>query len=134
MQNYYKGFSPLEKTWDHGDESMEGLLKPEITSKGLILLDDFLGRLTRMNVPVLLVYAPQYRDSRYSDWHSKYLNVIRKVSTKFNVPFIDYCTLELCTDKSFFFDATHLNKKGANEYSRILGLDVRRFCARSTGL
>lgn len=132
MENYYKGFSPLKQVWEKAaDESAEGLLKLEYTPKGMHIFNDFLKEIKQNNIPLQLIYSPQFSFPQYQSSHENFMRILDSISGKYDFKIIDYSKMELCKDKKYFFDATHLNVTGANVFSKKLGADLDSILRRN---
>jgi hypothetical protein len=130
MENYYKGFSPLTRIWSKGDQSAKDLVPVFYTNKGLALFRSFLKTIHDRNIHFKLIYSPQYFFSQYDAEHKAYIQKLNAIASEFNYSITDYSTMKICSDKKYFFDATHLNLDGANLFSRQLGLDLDEFIIR----
>jgi lysophospholipase L1-like esterase len=49
----------------------------------------------------------------------------RKYADDYQIPFFDYSNDSLCLNKELFYNTTHLNKKGADLFSKKLASDLR---------
>ena len=54
--------------------------------------------------------------------HSAY----KKIADKYGIPILDYMTMSLCKDTTYFYNAMHLNKKGSEIFSDSLAHDLKR--------
>ncbi len=50
-----------------------------------------------------------------------YLNL----ASKYNVPILDYTHDSICYDTAYFYNAQHLNRKGAEKFSLQLAHDLK---------
>ncbi len=125
MENYYKGFSPLKKVWEStADESAEGLLKIEYTPKGIILFRNFLKEVKQKDIRLQLIYSPQLYFPQYRDKHLDFVKFLSSIADSYGFSIIDYSNMNICNNKKYFFDATHLNVEGANVFSLNLAEDL----------
>ena len=125
MENYYKGFSPLKKVWEaSADDSAEGLLKIEYTPKGINLFRHFLEEVKQKNIRLQLIYSPQFYFPQYKHNHDVFMDMLNSIADSYGFTIIDYSKMDICKEKQYFFDATHLNVKGANVFSKKLGEDL----------
>lgn len=125
MENYYKGFSPLTKIWATGDKSAENLVPVIYTDKGLALFKHFLEGINKQGIRFRLIYSPQYSFSKYVKEHEEYIKKLNSIAFEYGYEVKDYSFMELCHDKNYFFDATHLNLTGANLFSQKLAEDIK---------
>ncbi len=124
MENYYKGFSPLVTIWGSGDKTAKNLLPVEFTTKGLVLFHHFLETIKSNEINFQIIYSPQYDFKEYSFEHKEYVSKLQTIASEFNYVLMDYSSMDICKEKKYFFDATHLNLVGANVFSRKLGTDL----------
>lgn len=122
-ENYYKGFSPLEKVWSNG-EDLESLLAIDCTEKGLSLFRNFLKEMKENNLRLDLIYSPQYFVPADDKKHLGYMTVLNAIAGEYGYSVRDYSHWEICHEKKYFFDATHLNLTGANLFSEKLAADL----------
>lgn len=124
MENYYKGFSPLTKVWSKGDQSAADLVPVVYTIKGLALFHNLLKNIKDKHINLQIIYVPQYYFPKYAPEHEEYIKKLQAIASEFNYSIIDYSKMDLCRDKKYFFDGTHLNITGANLFSKKLGADL----------
>lgn len=122
-----KGFHAVDLPWD-------GSLLDEITpidiafdERTLEMLNSFLKQAREEKIQVILVYAPVFYKAkdlfRNNDEFEIFLERIRK---GYSLPILRYDDSPICLDTAFFYNATHLNKKGAELFSKQLALDLLR--------
>lgn len=125
VPNYYKGFSPLEKVWLNADKSMVNVLTVEYTPKGIALFKSLLQKIHARNIPLYLMYSPQYDAPAFEAQHQTLMNILRLAAAPESYEIHDYTTMSICKDKDYFFDAAHLNTQGAELFSVQLGSDLK---------
>lgn len=50
----------------------------------------------------------------------------KRLSQKYNIPLLDYTFSEISKDTTNFYNATHLNKKGSELFSKELANDLKK--------
>lgn len=89
------------------------------------LFDEFLQECENQDIKVILVYAPEYIEGqKFIDNRVKFVKLFEFYATKYNIPFFDYSKDEVSYDKKYFYNSTHLNKKGAELFSEKLSFDL----------
>ena len=96
-------------------------VNPEIVQ----LFDEFLNYCIKNNIKVAMVYSPEYyKITEFTKNRGEVLNIYHSFSQKYNIPFLDYSTDSLCYDTTYFYNAMHLNKAGAEIFSAELAHDI----------
>jgi hypothetical protein len=127
--NLKKGYFGVESHYD-GTEFEKLLMKgdlPAIKDTAMVeLFDKFLSECKAKGIKVVMVFSPQYIKATE---HTKDLDQVIKIyndfSQKYDFPFLDYSHDSLCYDTAYFYNATHLNKTGAELFSVKLANDIK---------
>lgn len=118
----YNGFVPQFLQWDNKLEALikEGKKYETIVEKRYVtLLRDFLFDCKKRGINVLLVYAPEYiKGQEFVKGREKMMRVFQELSDELKLTFWDYSNDELSGDKNLFYNALHLNAKGAELFTR----------------
>lgn len=121
----YKGFGAKESQWN-------GTLLAEISdvvfsydSVVLNEFDNFIEDVMLHGTKVIFVYAPIYYEVNtkcynINEMHQMYQNV----ANKFDIPILDYNDIPMCYDTTYFYNATHLNRIGAELFTTKLAHDI----------
>lgn len=121
----YKGYEGQAKEWDgtkyYEIESFH-FSKNGKTEKAF---NEFLSQLKEQGVKVVFVYAPIYigltnKVENLSECHKAF----QFYSDKYHIPILDYTYYYLSYDTTFFYNATHLNKTGAELFTIQLCHDL----------
>lgn len=121
----YKGFRGFNKKWDG-----KGLRKQSSVSyeKDPVIISqfrDFLEECRRDSIQVVLVTSPFYIDGTRKMKDSAGMHdMFAKIASDCDVPLLDYTYDELSYDTTYFYNTMHLNKKGADIFSKKVALDV----------
>jgi hypothetical protein len=127
-QKPYKGYFALEETWNGellkgvlSGDSIQANLEPEIIQ----LYDKFLNHCKQNGIKVIMQWPPEYyKSTEFIKDRDKLTGIYRSFSKKYDFPFLDYSTDSLCYDTTYFYNAMHLNKKGAEIFSAKLAHDI----------
>ena len=125
IENTYKGYNAHDLEWD-GEEYAKVntvMFKPlqEIVDK----FDAFLADLQKDDVKVVFVCSPIYIGVTEKTINiSEFYDIRDHFSEKFGIPVLDYIYDTLCYDTAYFYNATHLNKTGAELFTTKLCHDL----------
>lgn len=121
----HKGYYSFEKTWDPTDFNNVEKIEFFAEDTAIAILDNFLNECVHDSINVILVHSPIY----YMYWEkfpdsASMWELYRSFSAKYNIPILDYTTSEICKDTNYFYNARHLNRKGAEIFTRQLAHDL----------
>lgn len=125
----YKGYKGQEKKWDGSDldkilsgDSLVAKIDPDIMQQ----FDSFLNYCKGNDIQVVMVFSPEYfKATEFTKNKDEVMDIYRSFSKKYDFPFLDYSTDSLCYDTTYFYNAMHLNKKGAELFSVKLANDIQ---------
>ena len=125
IEKTYKGYNAHDLKWN-GEEfaKVESILfKPD---KQLVdQFDCFLSDLRKDRTKVILVSSPIYSGvTKKTKNLSAFYDFRNYFSKKYNIPTLDYISDPICDDTTYFYNATHLNKKGAELFTKKLCHDL----------
>ena len=95
--------------------------------QAIYIFNQFLQKCKNDNVEVILVSAPMY--FKVKSKIRKYNNLIQLFKNMSNInhlKFFDYTNDSICLDSTCFYNALHLNKKGAEKFTLKLAVDLKR--------
>lgn len=97
--------------------------------------EEYLAAAKNEGITVILVYAPEYVEvNPYLRNKPEIISMYQDIADRNGVPFYDFSTSYLSMDKTFMYDSQHLNKKGAELFTRTIAELVRnhtRYTAQS---
>ena len=113
----YRGFEPLEGSNSLVTEGRTLLNMDTVVDVGkTAILEEMIRLMKNDGVKVVLLFSPV--------WHyienDVYRNTIASIAQKEGVEFWDYLTTDSLS-RSDFYDLGHLNREGADRYSRMVG-------------
>lgn len=115
------GYQPLHGSKIKGDpppfSDRDGI---DEYSKGR--LEYFIKSVTEKKVPLIVILSPMYNQP-FTDNES--LSVTKQILQKYNVPFWDYSTDPKYIKAEYFYDAAHLNTKGAELFSKEIASRIK---------
>ena len=120
-----KGFYGRNRTWDGTEYNKIESIDCSHDPAALKMFDEFLNDVTEKGTKVVFVFAPIYIGAtrKIVDIEGMY-EMYDTLAKKYDVPIIDYNYDSMCYDTSYFYNATHLNRTGANLFSIKLAHDI----------
>lgn len=126
----YKGWTKHIGPWN--GTNLEYLLETDgqincnINDTVVDIFENLLIQLRLEDVRVVMVYSPMYikAQENMSPNFDAIMEVYTLLSKKYEVPILDYRSLPMNSDTTFFVDATHLNYIGAELFTTKLAHDI----------
>ena len=126
-QELFKGFINSDIPWDgsiyNKGDSTRFVNNEEIAK----LFDEYLACIKSEEIKIVLVFTPLY----YS-YKKKIINqeemykTFQSYAEKYDIPLLDYTSMDICTDTSYFQNVSHLNRLGVRVFSDSLANDIKR--------
>ena len=89
--------------------------------KTIELFDQFLSECQSSNTKLTLVFSPElYHNQQKTVNRSKLITIIHQFVKKYNLDYLDYSNHQLSMSNEYYFDMKHLNKKGADQFTKDL--------------
>lgn len=90
------------------------------------LFDSFLNHCKENDIQVILVFSPlYYKAMEFTKNKGEEMQLYHSFAEKYDIPLLDYSNDPLCYDTTYFCNANHLNKKGAELFSLKLANDIK---------
>lgn len=124
-----RGYKGRDKKWN--DDLAKAKLKMtqysiDIYSSSINLFEQFLLECKSNNTAVILVYTPEHIEGqRFVKNRKEIFKMYHDFSKKYDLAFLDYSNDDICHEKDFFYNASHLNKKGSELFTRKLSYDLK---------
>jgi len=123
----HKGYQGQNSEWNGQAYIQQEKIEFQVSDTTICMFDAFLKETSEDNVKVIFVYAPLYYGAtqkiiNVGEMHLTY----QKLAEKYEIPILDYSDMWICHDTAFFYNAMHLNKKGAEIYSDSLANGIKR--------
>ncbi len=127
----YKGFIPRDEIWDGSVFRQIDTLQFTYNPEAVEIFDSYLMRCQEEGVRVVLVYAPIYIGvtQKIGFGVQEMFDFYQSFADRYEMPILDYTYDSLCYDTNFFYNATHLNKTGAEIFTSKLAMDLRKLFA-----
>jgi hypothetical protein len=123
-----KGYKGVKKTWskdlDNAKSKMDKY-KIKIDSSSVLLFDQFLKECKESKIKVSLVYTPDHIEGQnFLDNKDTVIELYKGYASKYDLVYLDYSNDSICRNKDYFYNATHLNKKGSELFTKKLASDL----------
>lgn len=118
---FHKGYWGQKKKWDVQDfDSTEITSSKQMSHSQLVKEDivDFIKQRQKEGVHVVLCRYPIYRPYlNQCAYLKEYEMLCNELCDETNVPMFDFSNMELVNDTAYFYNPTHLNKRGADIFT-----------------
>lgn len=126
-----KGYRGIKKTWNE-DYATARLNHPNYVIKNnhesIQLMKRFLEECRQQDIKVIFVYTPEHvLGQQFVKNRKELLETLYLISDEFKIPFLDYSNDSICENKDYYYNASHLNKTGAELFSRKLAHDLKEY-------
>jgi hypothetical protein len=130
----FRGFAGLDTPWTDDFDNAKaalGVYKVPVDTAIVRLFDEFLDECARTNTKVILLYSPEFiKGQEFVSNRDTIMDIFRDFAAEHDLRFLDYSDDELCHSQNLFFNASHLNSKGANLFSQELARDLKPIVKR----
>lgn len=122
-----RGYKGLDRIWDGKIYNTIDSVTFSYDDSSLELFDAFLKEVTDEGIKVLFVYTPLYIGATYKMTNLDEMRTFyQRIADKYSIPILDYSYMDICSDTAYFYNAMHLNRKGAEIFSDSLANDIKR--------
>lgn len=122
-----RGYEGQELHWDGTkfDEIKSITFSPNDTT--MQMFDQYLSDANAEGIKVVFVYTPMYigatkKLENIDEMYATY----KKYADRYDIPILDYTYMNICYDTTYFYNAMHLNKTGAEIFSDSLAHDIKK--------
>ncbi|GHS97432.1 hypothetical protein FACS189421_04230 [Bacteroidia bacterium] len=128
----YKGYYGSESEWDdsfvrYKKKYPDGVII-EMNEEIISEMREYISKAEQDSIKIALVFAPQYIE--YQQMVLNRQDVIdfwSNLAKETDVLFLDYTPDSISYDKQYFYNSQHMNKKGAELFSRKLAEDLKKY-------
>lgn len=122
-----KGYLAHNEKWDGTNYLNQDSIEFIVNDTTYHMFDSFLQSVTEDSIMVVFVYSPLYFGATKKIRNIDEMYAIYKsLADKYSIPILDYSDLWICNDTTYFYNAMHLNKSGAEIYTDSLANDIKR--------
>lgn len=126
-ENIYKGFIAVDAPWDGNAfrqlDTLGFLCNPEAVD----IFDRYLAQCQEEGIQVVLVYAPFYIGATHKMGHGvdSMFAVYQSFADRYGCPILNYIYDSISYDTLNFYNASHMNYRGAEQFSTKLANDLK---------
>lgn len=120
-----KGYLGREDNWDGFTLAKLDSIVCSCDTNAINLFVEFLNQVRMQGTRVLFVYAPVYHVAREKMTNESHMfDMYDSIASMLDIPILDYNAIPMCYDTAYFYNATHLNKTGAELFTTKLAHDI----------
>lgn len=131
--NEYKGYEGRERPWDGSDFNKIDKIHFDTNQQAVQMFEDYLSDCTEHRIQVVFVFAPMYigiAEKMGADVDTMFA-FYQQIADRYGYPILNYTYDSLCYDTLNFYNATHLNRRGAEQFSLKLARDIKELLSQS---
>lgn len=130
LDNFRKnGFLGMDREWNSDLEKAKtnkDSYKIKLDSSSISLFENFIKECKTNNIELIFVYTPEFVDGqKFVSNRNEIIDLYKNISNKYSIKFYDYSKDGICLNKKYFYNASHLNKSGAEIFSRNFANDLK---------
>lgn len=120
-----KGYTGIDRMWNSNSYDKIDTVYADLDTILYKEFRAFLQKQITMGTKVIFVYAPMYHGvtEKCVNMNEMY-ETYEQLAKEFDIPILNYNEASICYDTTYFYNATHLNKKGAEKFSEQLAHDI----------
>lgn len=130
----HKGFAGRDLVWNDDLEKAQANKEKytiRFDSPTINLFERFLQECDEQDITVILVYTPEYIDGQHFIANRDVLmQYYRKTARKNGIHFLDFSQDAICFDQSLFYNANHLNSRGADAFTQKLIIHLKTILSK----
>lgn len=125
--NEYKGYEGHEQLWDGEGFNKVDRIEFETNPQAVEMFEGYLSRCKADSIHVIFVFAPMYigiAEKMGSDIDTMF-DLFQSFADRYDYPILNYTYDSICFDTLNFYNASHLNRQGAEQFSIKLANDIK---------
>lgn len=100
--------------------------KVEFDGTSIRLFDNFIAECKQQNIHLIFVYSPEYIEGQHFVENRKdVMDLYHHYSNKYGIPLYNFSADSMSYNKNYFYNASHLNKTGADLFSSRLASMIK---------
>lgn len=120
----YKGFCSFDYHWNNKFDSTETLYYLH-NKKTIQAFNQFINECEKDDIKVIFILSPYYIKATENIKNKELMHQqIEKIAMKHQIPILDYTQHPISYDTAYFYNYSHLNRKGANLFTTVLAHDL----------
>lgn len=123
-----KGFRAMDRAWTT-DLAMaraeHGPFNVEVDPATVSLFGRFLAECRDAGIEIVLVFSPEYYEGQgFVLNREELMSLYRGFASDYAIPFLNYSDDEICKNRVYFYNTTHMNSKGVAVFMEKLLRDL----------
>jgi len=123
------GFSAIDKQWNSDLDEAKKILRTyeaKFDSSSIVLFEKFILECRVDRIELIFVYPPEYIEGqKFVTNREQVIELYKYFAKKYAIRFYDYSSDSICFDKTHFYNANHLNRRGVEIFSGKLAQDLK---------
>lgn len=121
------GYEGKNRHWDGTAFSKVKSIKFNVNDTTLTMFDEYLAKAKAEGINIVFVYTPLFNGAikKMENIEEMYATY-QRLADKYDIPILNYWNMDICSDTAYFYNAMHLNKRGAEIFSDSLANDIKR--------
>ncbi len=121
----YKGYMGQDRAWEAKAYEELTAFHFKADERVMAMFEQFLEERKNEGVKVVFCYAPMYIGfTNKVENLEEFFVCYKDYAEKYDIPILDYTYHELSMDTAYFYNASHLNRRGAEIFSTQLAHDL----------
>lgn len=125
-----KGYQGKDMSWNTDFEKAKNEMneyRVGLDSATIRLFEKYIQECRDNNIRLIFVNPPEYIEGQnFVKNRDDIMTVFRELGSKNNIPFYDYSNDTMSFNKKYFYNSTHMNKTGAELFTKKLVVDFKR--------
>ncbi|KAF0195965.1 MAG: Uncharacterized protein FD166_2692 [Bacteroidetes bacterium] len=125
-----KGYQGKDMVWNSDFEKAKEEINEfnmDLDPATVRLFEKYIRECREKNIRLIFVSPPEYIEGQlFVKNYDEIMNVFRKFSHDYSVPYYDYTKDTMSYSKRYFYNSTHMNKLGAELFTRKLVVDMKK--------
>lgn len=117
----HNGYLGRDLKWNDDFDKVKAKKKSHIIKldqEKLNLFNSFIKECKEMKINLILLYTPEYIEGqKFVSNRKELIELYKKIAKEYHLKFYDYSSDEICFDKKLFYNAGHMNKRGAEIFT-----------------
>lgn len=126
----HNGYKEMDEKWNEDFATASKKMnyyEVQIDTQSMDLFEKFLRECKEKSIKLVFVYTPEYIEGqKFVANRKEIIDIYDNYAKKYGILFLDYSSDEMCRQKEYFYNASHLNKDGAKLFTRKLSADLVR--------
>jgi len=126
----YRGFSAQNHPWNDDLERAKRKFadfRVDLDTASINLFDKYIRECIANGIEIVFVYTPEYIEGQeFVKNRREILETFKNFADKYNLGYFDYSADTISYQQKYFYNASHLNKEGAELFTAKLVNDLKR--------